>query len=152
MSLVKAIRLTTADESTIDFIVTNLIDDVVANPDRNHLRKLLADERTYILAATINEVVIGYALAYRFPSLYASGNLAYLYDIGVLETHRRKGAGRLLIETLIYHLKADNVHELWLGTAVDNVEGQALFSGTGGIKSGEAFNDFTYHLQEGSAI
>jgi ribosomal protein S18 acetylase RimI-like enzyme len=69
-----------------------------------------------------------------------------LYDIEVLEIYRGKGAGRLLIETMRSHLKSDGVNELWLGTAVDNIEGQALFSSTGGIKSGETFNDFTYEL------
>ncbi|MEO7292162.1 MAG: GNAT family N-acetyltransferase, partial [Ginsengibacter sp.] len=64
-----------------------------------------------------------------------------------LETHRRKGAGRLLMETLLAHLKNDNVSERWLGTATDNLEGQALFSATGGIKSAETFNDFTYELK-----
>jgi ribosomal protein S18 acetylase RimI-like enzyme len=60
--------------------------------------------------------------------------------------HRRKGAGRLLINTLLTHLKSDGVTELWLGTATDNVGGQALFSSTGGIKSEETFYDFTYEL------
>lgn len=139
-------KLRQEDREIINFIVENLIDNSSEKPSVSHLEKLLTDDRTYILVATLNEKVIGYTLAYRFPSLYSSGYLAYLYDIEVVVTHRRKGAGRLLMKTLLTHLKSDNVRELWLGTAIDNIEGQALFSATGGIKSGETFNDFTYEL------
>ncbi len=132
----------------VNSIMDNLIEDSDEKPSAKHLEKLLTDDRTYLLAAVLDNKVIGYALAYRFPSLYASDYLAYLYDIEVLEVYRRKGAGRLLMETLLTHLKSDGVSELWLGTATDNIEGQALFSATGGIKSGETFNDFTFELTE----
>lgn len=114
--------------------------------DARYLNELLRDNRCYLLAAIISDMVVGYALAYRFPSLYAKGNIAYMYDIDVLETHRRKGIGSRLIKHVLQLLKQDDVYELWLGTAIDNMEGQALFTATGAARSGEAFNDFTYKL------
>lgn len=144
----KVIRVKKEDQSVVNFIVTNLTGDSSDRPSENHLDKLLTDDRTYLLAVILDKEVIGYALAYCFPSLYESKNLAYLYDIEVVAARRRKGAGRLLIEALLNYLKADNVSELWLGTAVDNVEGQALFSATGAARTGETFNDFTYDLSE----
>jgi ribosomal protein S18 acetylase RimI-like enzyme len=142
----KVVHLNTNNESTIGFIVDNLINASVEKPNKEHLNILLTDDRTYVFAVIIKSDIIGYALVYKFPSLYESKNLADLYDIEVLEQHRRKGAGSLLIKTILTKMREDNVAELWLGTAVDNVEGQALFSATGGIRSGEAFNDFTYRL------
>ena len=138
-----------SDNLILADLLANHID--VANnenkpPTIGHLRKLVDDKRCYLFAATIDDTVVGYALAYRFPSLYASGNLAYLYDIDVKPELRRRGIGRRLVETLIAHLKNDDVRELWLGTGVDNIEGQALFSATGAIKTGERFNDYTYYL------
>jgi hypothetical protein len=53
---------------------------------------------------------------------------------------------QLLIEALLTDLKADGVAELWLGTAPDNIAAHVFFSSTGGIKSGETFNDFSYEL------
>lgn len=144
--ILKAIKVKKGDTLVLNFIVDNLIEYSDEKPSPGHLETLLTDDRAYLFAAILDNHVIGFALAYRFPSLYASDYLAYLYDIEVLEMYRRKGAGRLLIETLLSHLKADGVTELWLGTAIDNVEGQALFSSTGGIKSGETFNDFTFEL------
>lgn len=140
------IKVTKGDTATVNSIIENLVGNADKKPSVNHLEKLLTDDRTYLLAATLNEKVVDYALAYRFPSLYSSDYLAYLYDIEVLADCRRKGAGRLLMETLLVHLKSNGVSELWLGTATDNIEGQALFRATNGLKSGETFNDFIYEL------
>ena len=142
-------RVRENDHAFIQDILENYID----NPDRkvtalanSHIEKLLGDDRTYLFAAFTDVSVIGYALAYRFPSLYAAEYVAYLYDIEVSPAHRRKGAGRLLIETVISHLRRDDVKEIWLGTGVDNKEGQGLFSATGAEKGKETFNEYTYYL------
>lgn len=137
----------------------DIINDLLANhidssdfpgrlPTIAHLETLLDDDRSYLLAAIMDTKVVGYSLVYRFPSLYATGNMAYLYDIDVVPEHRQKGIGRLLVETMISFLKQDEVVELWLGTAVDNIPAQRLFTATGGIKSGETFYDYTYDLTQ----
>lgn len=142
----KIVKVRKEDKEVIGSIGNQFFQDADVPPSLDHLDKLLADDRTYLFAAIIDGVVVGYALAYRFPSLYTSDYLAYLYDIEVLANYRRKGAGRLLMETLLAQLKTDGVSELWLGTATDNIEGQGLISSTGAIKSGETFNDYTYDL------
>jgi ribosomal protein S18 acetylase RimI-like enzyme len=145
----EVIKVSKSDTAVINDILQNHIDDTdrreSAIPNTN-LDKLLDDDRCYLLAAIADERVVGYTLAYRFPSLYAAESLAYLYDIEVSPEHRRKGVGRLLIETLILHLKEDGVKEMWLGTGVDNEAGHALYNATGAIKSEETFNDYTYYL------
>jgi ribosomal protein S18 acetylase RimI-like enzyme len=142
----KVVKVQPTDNTLIQAIIDTLLNDAEERPSITHLEKLLCDDRTYILAALWEDMVIGYALAYRFPSLYGSNYLAYLYDIEVLAAYRKKGAGRLLMETLLPLLKSDDVSELWLGTATDNCAGQALFHKTGGIPSDETFNDFIYEL------
>jgi ribosomal protein S18 acetylase RimI-like enzyme len=126
----RILKVTTAHTD----IIRQIIEEVIANkdeqPSTEHLQTLLTDDRTYLFAAVSDNTVAGYVLAYKFPSLYSSGHLAYLYDIEVVATYRRNGIGRLLIQQLLEQLKQDNVHELWLG----------------GTRSGETFNDFTYEL------
>jgi ribosomal protein S18 acetylase RimI-like enzyme len=146
MNIIKVGKL---DLAIINDILVNHIDPSdkrKAPPTVEHLHTLLDDNRTYLFAAMDGNSVIGYALAYRFPSLYSADYLAYLYDIEVSATHRRKGVGRLLIEKILEQLRQDNVKELWLGTGTGNAEGQGLFSATGAIKSEETFNDYTYYL------
>ena len=137
------------DTTVLYDLKANLIgpDNVGKLTTIKNLEKLVSDDRSYLLVAIIDGMVVGYALAYRFPSLHADSFLAYLYDIEVLQNHRRKGVGKLLIEAMLTNLKADGVKELWLGTAINNTEGQGLFSSTGAEKSDETFNDYTYYLK-----
>ncbi|HVG40009.1 MAG TPA: GNAT family N-acetyltransferase [Chitinophagaceae bacterium] len=146
MEIVKVGKEDTAIVSTIISTLIDSSDKKETVPDKDYLQKFIADDRTYLLASFIDDLIVGYTLAYRFPSLYAAEYLAYLYDIEVLPQYRRKGVGRKLVEAITEILKKDGVTELWLGTAVDNVEGQALFQATGAVKSGETFNDYTYYL------
>jgi ribosomal protein S18 acetylase RimI-like enzyme len=145
----KVIKVDASDVGIIKDILTNHIDSSdrkSTQPSSEHLKTLLNDDRSYLFAAMQEHIVVGYALVYRFPSLYSSAHLAYLYDIEVSVSHRRKGIGRLLIKDILEHLKQDNVNKLWLGTGVDNPEGQGLFGSTGAIKFEEVFNDYTYYL------
>ena len=147
--IMKVVRVKKDDVNIINNILANHIDikdKREESPSSTHLEKLLGDDRCYLFAVIVNDTVAGYTLAYRFPSLYAPEYLAYLYDIEVSDEYRRKGVGRLLVDTLLAHLTSDGVKEVWLGTSVDNVEGQGFFSSTGAIKSGETFNDYTYYL------
>ena len=146
--MIDIVRLTMENTGLITdrFLERLASPDEVRKPSIAHLQKALEDERNVLFVALEHAEIIAYALAYRVPSIYSPAQLAYLYDIEVLEEHRRKGIGRQLIEALKKELKMAGVTELWLGTATDNVSGQALFSATGAEKSGETFHDFTYAL------
>jgi ribosomal protein S18 acetylase RimI-like enzyme len=138
------IKVSKGDNKLIRSVIENFIETSDNLVSIQHIEKFLSDDRTHLFTALEGQNVLGFALVYSFPSMSSSGYLAYLYDIEVMENRRRKGIGRLLMKTLLTHLNSIGVTELWLGTATDNFEGQALFSSTGGIKSGETFNDFTY--------
>lgn len=133
--------------------IQGLIDGFLATEDGPcpaDLEKALGDERSYLFLAVDDKQILGFCLAYRFPSIYYSGNMAYLYDIDVLEEFWQQGIGTALMAHVKAALAQDDVVELWLGTATDNAGGQALFSKTGAEKSDETFNDFTYDLRKGN--
>ena len=147
--MMEIISLTKNDTDLLNDLLLNLFTDpeqADGTATIETLEKLFDSNNTYLLAAVVDHHVVGYALAYRFPSPYSAGHLSYLYDIEVVPEHRKKGIGKLLINTLLKKLKEDNVKELWLGTAIDNVAGQKLFSTTGGERSDEIFTDYTYDL------
>jgi ribosomal protein S18 acetylase RimI-like enzyme len=120
--------------------------DQEQRPDAQHIAAMTEDNRTYLFIALENGEPAGYSLAYRFPYFYSAKTHAYLYDIEVAETHRRKGIGRRLIDAVLAALHADGCGEMWLGTATDNSEAQTLFGRTGAIKTGETFFDYTYSI------
>jgi ribosomal protein S18 acetylase RimI-like enzyme len=141
----QVLRLTYNDIS----LIQNLIEDFLTSeesPTIEHLTIALQDDRTYLYVAKTDQKIVGYCLVYKFPSVYSIHNLAYLYDIEVLKKFRQKGIGKELIIKIKEQLTKDNVNELWLGTATDNISGQALFTKTGAEKSNETFNDYTYDL------
>jgi ribosomal protein S18 acetylase RimI-like enzyme len=143
----QVLRLTFTDSS----LIQNLIEDFLTSeesPTIENLTNALQDDRTYLYVAKTDRQIVGYCLIYKFPSIYSVHNLAYLYDIEVLQKFRQKGIGREIMLKIKEQLTKDNVSELWLGTATDNISGQALFSKTGAEKSYETFNDFTYELLE----
>jgi predicted N-acetyltransferase YhbS len=72
------LKVQKADTDIINAIIDTMLNGSNERPSINHLKKLLSDDRTYVLAALLDDTVIGYTLAYRFPSLYESNYLAYL--------------------------------------------------------------------------
>jgi len=133
------------DSSNLEILNTEL-DSLIDSFSFKNLKKLVEDDRSYFFIAYLNNLPIGYALAYKFPSLNFNGYLSYLYDIEVLESHRKKGIGRELITNVLASLKSDGVTEVWLGTATNNIPVQTLFQSTGAEKSEEVFHDYTYIL------
>lgn len=117
-------------------------------PAMMYLTNLLSNETCYVIAAIEQDTIVGFVLAYRFPSFYAAGNTAYLYDIEVAPERRRSGIGRHLIARLLMQLRQDSVTEIWLGTSVENIAAQRLFEGTGAQKESETFYEYFYFLNE----
>jgi aminoglycoside 3-N-acetyltransferase I len=143
---IRIVKITSEDVVIADAIASYMIEDGDDKPTADHLQNALKDDRTHLFAAMINEHVVGYVLAYSFPAFFTSGNMAYLYDIEVIEAHRRKGIGKLLMRTMFDHLKSLGILEVWLGTGADNVEAQELYRAMGGVRSDEVFCDYTFRL------
>lgn len=60
--------------------------------------------------------VVGYALAHRFPVLYANGPVSELCELVVDEPHRGRGAGRALVEAVIARARTAGAVELTVPT------------------------------------
>jgi ribosomal protein S18 acetylase RimI-like enzyme len=148
MTEIKKLTWSNLHDLSAAFLKLAAFADHEGAPSLSNMEKIAGDDRSYLYAALVDSEMAGYALAFRFPYLWGAGDLAYLYDIEVTPAHQQKGIGKLLIETIRQELRAAGVSELWLGTATDNDPAQALFTSTGGIKSGVVFNDYTYYLND----
>jgi ribosomal protein S18 acetylase RimI-like enzyme len=148
MTQINKLTQSNLHELSDGFLKLSSYADHDGDPSLSNLEKIACDDRSYLYAALVDGDMAGYAFAFRFPCLWGSGDLAYLYDIEVAPVHQQKGIGKLLIKTICEELKAAGVSELWLGTATDNYPAQALFTSTGAEKSEEVFNDYTYYLND----
>lgn len=113
-----------------------------------YIQKLVSDPRSYLLVGLERGLLIGYILAYRFPSLTANLDTAYLYEIEVLPVFRKQGFGKALLREMLTLLKQHQVGEVWLGTAIGNTPAQKLFLSSGGSQEEETFYEFYFDTDD----
>lgn len=71
-----------------------------AQPGDDYLRRLLAGENFFALAALKDGAVVGGLAAYEFVKFEQARSEIYIYDLAVDEAHRREGIATALIESL----------------------------------------------------
>ena len=67
---------------------------------REHLEKLLADEKFIALVAHVDGEMAGAIAAYELVKFEAERSEVYIYDLAVAAAHRREGVATALIEQL----------------------------------------------------
>ena len=97
------------------------------------LETKLNDSDATILVAALRGGLVGYVYAavqgYDYMSL--RGPAGVLHDLIVEPKHRRRGIGRLLLNSILTHLKTSGVVRVVLLTAEGNQAAQRLFASTG---------------------
>ncbi|MBL8385562.1 MAG: GNAT family N-acetyltransferase, partial [Burkholderiales bacterium] len=69
-------------------------------PDDAYLADLLADRTFVAIAGLADGVVVGGLAGYVLRKFERATSEVYLYDLAVLETHRRRGVATRMIEAL----------------------------------------------------
>ena len=69
-------------------------------PGRDHLAKLLADDKFIALVASIDSEMVGALAGYELVKFEAERSEIYIYDLAVRAEHRRRGVATALIEAL----------------------------------------------------
>lgn len=136
-------------------IIVQLIQYFIATGESasvENIQRLTSGDNSYLVVGLVNDNLVGYTLAYRFPSLYHTKHIAYLYDVEVIPEFRNQGYGKILIQSILALLKKENVDEVWLGTAIENEPAKRLFESTGGHSSGETFTEYFYNLADTEKI
>jgi len=71
-----------------------------AQPHDTYLSELLSDPSLIALAASVDGAVVGGLVAYELRKLERTRSEFYIYDLAVLESHRRRGIATALINAL----------------------------------------------------
>lgn len=100
-------RITAADPAWMDGLLTvfaQAFDDPASyderRPDAAYLRRLLESETFIALAALQDGRVVGGLAAYELRKFEQARSEVYIYDLAVLEAHRRRGIATALIREL----------------------------------------------------
>ncbi len=116
--------------------------DVFDNPiDPDLARRYLAHPDYEIVVAMEGDVVVGMAtgLYYFHPDKPVE---FFVNEVGVADSHHRRGIGKMLMHALFEVIGAKNVKYAWVGTETDNIAARALYDSVGGDGQGMMFYEF----------
>ncbi|MEN6369865.1 MAG: GNAT family N-acetyltransferase [Thermotogota bacterium] len=105
-------------------------------PSVAHFRAFLEVPENVLVVATENGSPVGFALAYILDRVDGDRRMALLYEIEVVEGHRRRGAAWAMIELLKSVCRAGNVFKMWAQTSLSNEAAAALYRSTGARAQG----------------
>lgn len=117
---------------TIKCVVDNLPVEL-ATPTA--MRLFLANPLNYLLVAVDGERALGYLFAYELQRPDREQSMIFLYDITVLEEHRKKGAGTALVERLKALCSNKHIMKMFVPTSRSNIPAVSLYQKTGAIIS-----------------
>ena len=103
-------------------------------------QELLADPHAIVLVAFDGDEQVGFVLAHDLPRRRGAARQLFLYEVDVVESHRRRGIARLLLE----HLAELGISEGFVLTEPDNEAANALYEGVGGTRSDVVMWDFDF--------
>jgi ribosomal protein S18 acetylase RimI-like enzyme len=95
--------------------------------------ELLRDPAVHYVVAFVDGEPAGYALAYLLRRRRLPERSLFLYDIEVVEAHRRRGVGRRLMEELSLIAQAESATEGFVITSRSNEAARALYRSAGGL-------------------
>lgn len=96
-----------------------------------HLRRLLEDDKFIALTADVDGELAGALAAYELVKFEADRSEIYIYDLAVLESHRRRGVATALIEALQPIAKAKGAWVIYVQADPPDAPAVALYDKLG---------------------
>jgi GNAT superfamily N-acetyltransferase len=105
---------------------------------------LLADPRTLLLVAFDGGSPVGFVLAHDLPRRWRDRSKLFVYEVDVVESHRRRGIGNALLARLAELARERGIRIGFVLTDDDNVPANALYRSAGGTSSKDVMWEFRY--------
>lgn len=131
------------DEALLESCAPDVFDDAL---DAAAVRAFLNDPRHSVAAAIDQGVMIGFASAVHYVHPDKPAPDLWINEVGVAESHQKRGIGRALMQALLDHGRALGCREAWVLTDADNAPAQRLYEAAGGTATREHVM-FTFPLQ-----
>jgi ribosomal protein S18 acetylase RimI-like enzyme len=129
-------RLHEGDQDAAVRVVEDLkfrMDEVVGvSVDPAYMRRFLADDRHYFVVAYVGEEPVGFVFGYRLSRFDGKPPMVFVYEVAVVEEHRRRGIGRALIEEVKRLADEDGCRKMLVPTNRSNEAAMALYRSAGG--------------------
>jgi ribosomal-protein-alanine N-acetyltransferase len=129
-------RLQEGDEQAAVRIVEEVkfrMDEIAGRSvDPAYMRGFVADDRHHLVAAYAEDEPVGMLLGYRLSRVDGTPPVLYVWEVGVLEHHRRRGIGRALVEEAKRLASEDGCRSMIVPTETSNEAAMALYRAAGG--------------------
>jgi aminoglycoside 3-N-acetyltransferase I len=109
-------------------------------PDDAYLSRLLAKEHFITVVALVDGKVIGGLTAYQLDKFEQDRREIYIYDLAVIEEHRRKGVATALIEELKRVATGRDVYVVFVQADLDDAPAIALYESLGTKETAHHFD------------
>lgn len=133
-----SIRRITSDEVETMHAANGLFAEVFGEegyhgslPGDAYLRRLLADDKFIALVAEVEGEMAGALAAYELVKFEAERSEIYIYDLAVLERHRRRGVATALIEALKPIAREKGAHAIFIQADPADAPAVALYDKLG---------------------
>jgi ribosomal protein S18 acetylase RimI-like enzyme len=119
--------------------------DGYPTPSADDMTKFLSRRSNVLIVATGLGVPVGYIVAYLLDRIDRKPGMMFFYEIGVVESYRRRGIGKQMIAELKTICRAEDVMKMWVPTSRSNIAAARLYASTGAVPlSGDDEVTFTY--------
>ena len=139
--MIKVLRAN--DEALLAAIGRNVFDDAL---DPRATREFLTDPRHHLVVAVENGVVIGFASAVHYVHPDKLSPELWINEVGVASTHRRRGVGKSILESLLSLGRELGCAEAWVLTDRGNHAAMRLYATSGGSEAAADQVMFTFRL------
>jgi aminoglycoside 3-N-acetyltransferase I len=102
-----------------------------AQPDDTYLARLLSNENFVAIAAFDGDQVIGGLAGYLLPKFEQARSEFYIYDLAVIDTHRRMGVATALIDKLKVFVAGRGVYVIFVQADYGDEPAIALYTKLG---------------------
>jgi GNAT superfamily N-acetyltransferase len=114
--------------------------------DPRAIREFLIDPRHHLVVAVDDGMVIGFASAVHYVHPDKPWPELWINEVGVASTHRGRGVGRAILQSLLNLGRELGCAEAWVLTERGNNAAMRLYSGSGGIEAPTDQVMFTFRL------
>ena len=105
------------------------------SPSKEKISKFLEDDNHVLVVAEICKKPIGQAVGYVLKRWDAKPSKLFLYSIDVIETHRRQGIGRQLIEAFRQIGRESGCGSTFVPTSEWNIPAVRLYEASDGKRT-----------------
>lgn len=114
--------------------------DVVA------LRSYLSDPRNIFLLACVHGEAVGFLRGTALGQIHTRHRQMFLYEVAVARRFRRRGVGKLLVQHLLDHCRANYFDEAFVFTDPRNRAAVRLYRSTGAVTETPRDRMFVYRF------